>query len=253
LVRLEDLVKDVKMTEILYWQDSYAKTFQGSMLRLEPDDKGHAYIILDRTVFHPKSGGQPSDKGKIIGMDFELEVKKAMLNGGIVIHWAKVRNGEPKLSQVVGEVNWDLRYLLMRRHTAAHLYDHCLANATGKRVETTDSWLGDECYVGYKGKVPSTNQLQEAEKMANRMIKAGASVHVSTISHDELIRSVPDAPNIFRLPRFDSYRIVEIEDCKPIPCGGTHLRNISEIGKFTLKSAETSDLGFRVHYDVNEI
>ncbi len=240
------------MTEIIYWQDSYAKTFQGNILRIEPDDKGHAYVILDKTIFHPKSGGQPSDKGKICGRDFELEVKKTMSIGGIVVHWGKVRNGEPKLGQIVGEINWDWRYLLMRRHTAAHLYDHCLASVTGERVETTDSWLGDECYVGYKGEMPLRDQLQEAEKMANLKIGIGAPVHVSAISHEQLIGSFPDAPNIFRLPRFDFYRIVEIENCKPIPCGGTHLHDISEIRKFTLKSAETSNLGFRVYCDVNE-
>jgi alanyl-tRNA synthetase len=250
LVRLENLIKDIAKTELIYWQDSYSKTCQGSVLRIEPDKKRHLYLILDKTIFHPKSGGQPSDKGRIVGSDFEVEVKKAMLNNGVVVHWGKSKGGEPKVGEVTCEIDWNWRYLLMRRHTAGHLLDHCLASTTRKRVETTDSWLGDECYVGYKGEAPSNSALKEAEEKANRMIETGAPVKVSAVSYDTLIEHVPDAPNIFRLPRSSTYRIVEIEGCKPIPCGGTHTQNISEIGGLTVTSTQPSELGFRVYYEV---
>jgi alanyl-tRNA synthetase len=235
---------------MLYWQDSYAKTFHGLVLRIEPDEKGHAYLILDKTIFHPKSGGQPSDRGRINGPDFQAEVKKAMMNSGVAIHWAKVKNGELKPGEVSGEIDWDWRYLLMRRHTGGHLLDHCLTLMIGKAVETTDSWLGDECYVGYRGEIPSNDLLQESEKIANQMITRGAAVNIENITYDQLIEKAPDAPNIYRLPRLDSYRIVRIEGCKPIPCGGTHVHDISEIGELRLKSMKPSELGFRVYYDV---
>jgi alanyl-tRNA synthetase len=250
LARLEELIKDLKPTELIYWQDSYAKAFQASLIRSVPDEKGRSYLILDRTVFHPKSGGQPSDKGRIYGSGFEIEVKKAMLSDAVVIHYGKVKNGVPKNEVVTCEIDWHWRYLLMRRHTGGHLFDHCLAQTTGKRVETTDSWLGDDCYVGYRGEIPSNDLIKGSEKMANEMIRQGAPVHVEIILYDQLIREVPDAPNVFRLPKLDRYRIVQIEGCKPIPCGGTHIRNIAEIGVLQVKSFKPSELGFRVYYDV---
>jgi len=55
------------------------------------------------------------------------------------------------------------------------------------------------------------------------------------------------------LPKLESFRIVTIEGCDPIPCGGTHLRNVNEIGRFKLKDVMEVDDGFRVYYDVEDL
>jgi len=252
LAKLFELVNGVEKTQLLYWVDSYLKIFRANVLRLEPGKKHDVYVVLDRTIFHPKSGGQPSDRGVITGSDFGVDVKKAMLVSNVIVHWGKILGGEPKVGGVEGEIDWRWRRLLMRRHTAGHLYDHCLTQVTGKRVETTDSWLGDPCYVGYKGKKPSTEELRRAEDVENEMIAEGAAVKSDIVSYEELLKRAPEAPNIYRLPKLESYRIVAIEGCKPIPCGGTHLRNINEIGRFRLKDVSEVEDGFRVYYDVED-
>jgi len=249
-MRLEELVKGIGGTELLYWGDAYLKAFEANIVRLEPDEKKHFYMILDRTIFHTKSGGQPSDRGVIQGDGFKIEVKKAMLAGSVVVHWGKLLEGSPNIGKVNGGIDWDWRYLLMRRHTAGHLLDHCLAVVTGKRVETTDSWLGDECYVGYKDEPPSIEELKKIEETENKLIEQGAAVKIETVSYEELKERAPEAPNIYRLPTLESFRIVTIEGCEPIPCGGTHLKNISEIGRFILKNTVKTGLGFNVYYDV---
>ena len=249
-MRLEELARGIAETEVLYWDDAYLKVFEANIVRLEPDEKKHFYAILDRTAFHPKSGGQPSDRGIMQGEGFKIEVKKAMLAGSIIVHWGKLLEGSPNAGKVKGEIDWVWRYLLMRRHTAGHLLDHCLAIVTGKRVETTDSWLGDECYVGYKGEPPSIEHSKKVEELENRLIEQCASVKVETISYEDLKERAPEAPNIYRLPMLESFRIVTIEGCEPIPCGGTHIKNISEIRRFTLKNVVRTDLGFNVYYDV---
>lgn len=249
-MRLEELARGIAETEVLYWDDAYLKVFEANIVRLEPDEKKHFYAILDRTAFHPKSGGQPSDRGIMQGEGFKIEVKKAMLAGSIIVHWGKLLEGSPNAGKVKGEIDWVWRYLLMRRHTAGHLLDHCLAIVTGKRVETTDSWLGDECYVGYKGEPPSIEHSKKVEELENMLIEQCASVKVETISYEDLKERAPEAPNIYRLPMLESFRIVTIEGCEPIPCGGTHIKNISEIRRFTLKNVVKTDLGFNVYYDV---
>jgi len=249
-MRLEELGRGIAETELLYWGDAYLRAFEANIVRLEPDEKKHFYVILDRTAFHPKSGGQPSDKGVIEGESFKIEVKKAMLAGSVIVHWGRLLEGSPNVGKVKAEIDWVWRYLLMRRHTAGHLLDHCLATVTSRRVETTDSWLGDECYVGYTGEPPSIEDLKKAEELENSLIGQGAAVKIEKVSYEELKERAPEAPNIYRLPTLESFRIVEIEGCEPIPCGGTHLRNISEIGRFTLKNAIKTALGFNVCYDV---
>lgn len=54
------------LTERLYYTNSYLKEFSARIIRTVPDPRG-ARIYLDRTVFYPDSGGQPSDHGTLAG------------------------------------------------------------------------------------------------------------------------------------------------------------------------------------------
>lgn len=237
------------MTQLLYQDDSYLKEADCEILKSEADDRKSGYVVLDRTIFHPKSGGQPSDKGKILaGVIFD--VRRMMMMSGVVIHWGKYVQGIPKPGPAQLQVDWNLRYGLMRRHTAAHLCDHCLSAVMGKRVETTDSWVGEDGYIGYRGNPPSTEQLRLAEEMENQMIAKGAKVLSQLVTREEALQLAPDAPNLARLPEGTHLRVITIEGCHGIPCGGTHLKDIGEIGKFKLNGTESSPEGFRVKFDV---
>ena len=249
-MKLSDVARGLEKTERLYLNDSYAKTFQGSILRTEYDGKKNVYLVLDKTLFHPKGGGQPTDKGLIYNPTLKVNVKKAMYFKGVVVHAGKrLREGLAE-EGVHGEIEWGRRYRYMRHHTAGHLLDHCLTVLTGRPVETTDSWLEDPCYVGYRGTPPSTRQLEEAEKMANHMISKRLKATIEHVSYRTLLELAPHAPNIYRLPPLKTYRIVTIDGCSPIPCAGTHLRNTREIGHLTIEKVEATDPGFRVYYRV---
>jgi len=82
--------------------------------------------------------GQPSDAGTVESSTFRLDVERAMLHSGVIIHYGK-SDGKPDAGLVTCRIDWPNRFLMMRRHTAAHLLDHCLATLRGSRVETTDS------------------------------------------------------------------------------------------------------------------
>jgi alanyl-tRNA synthetase len=176
-----------------------------------------------------------------------------MLMDGVIIHWGRILEGKADAigeERITGEIQWNPRYQYMKRHTAGHLLDHCLTTLIGKPVETTDSWLGDQCYVGYNGEAPAIDELRETEALENQIIARGGKVNIETIPHEELLRRAPNAPNIYRLPRLKDYRIVTIEGCNPIPCAGTHLRDIKEIGCFSIKRLERLASSFRVYYEV---
>ena len=82
------------------------------------------------------------------------------------------------------------------------------------------------------------------------MIEHGGRVIIEEISQEELSRKAKNAPNFLRLPPLDRYRVITIEDCEVIPCGGTHVRNISEIVGVKLVDVEQKEGSFRVYYDV---
>jgi len=248
LVDLAKFVQSIPPTACVYLQDSYLQSADGDVLKVV-EEKNAAYLALDRTIFHPRSGGQPSDQGTLEGSSFRVDVKRAMLQAGVIIHYGKVE-GKPETGPVACKINWPNRFLLMRRHTAAHLLDYCLATHTSSRVETTDSWLGDDPYVGYGGLTPSNLNLERLRDLANNFIQKGLNVEVRTLGRADAERLIADAPNIARLPKGDKLRIVTIDGQLPIPCGGTHVRNLKEVGGIEVRRTEPAEAGFRLHFEV---
>lgn len=249
-MKLEDLTRDVAATQLLYLDDSYLKKTTCNILKVEPDDRKSAYVVVDRSIFHPKSGGQPSDRGKVSTDAVIFDVKKVMITGSVVIHWGKYVQGTPRVGPADLEIDWGLRYECMRKHTAAHLFDHCLATVLGRHVKTTDSWVGEGSYIGYRGELPSIKRLQEAEVMENQMIAKGANVTSQLVTREEALLLAPDAPNLIRLPNSTHLRVITIEGCHGIPCGGTHLKDIHEIVQFKLKGSESTAEGFKANFDI---
>ena len=250
-MKLENLVQDLSPTTKLYLRDHYLTEFSADVVRVEYERKNKIYLVLDSTLFHPKSGGQPSDTGIVRDSTSETCIDKVMSFHNVIIHWGTVKGEIGR--KVSGRIDWEKRYLYMRRHTAGHLLDHCLGRFSKVPVETSESWLGDDCYVAYRGLAPSLQIVSEAIALENKMIDQGGEVFIEEYSREELVKKAPNAPNLFRLPPLDRYRVVTIEGCEPIPCGGTHTRNIREIVGVKLISVEQKGESFRIYYDVQTL
>lgn len=252
-LNLDEITSGVARTELVYLREMEREHDEAIIVKVIPEKRTHAYLLLDRTIFHPKGGGQPSDRGVIRSQQFELNVKKALYYHGIVVHWGKIINGTPTAGAASCEIEWPLRYLVMRRHTAAHLLDHCLAVSTSSRVETTDSWLDQPCYVGYTGDAPGQQTLQGVQDLANRMISVGARVKIDFLTPEQGKPLLQNAPNFERLPDLQEIRTVTIEGCQRIPCGGTHVSDISQIRKIsTIKAEQMPNHAFRLHFSVQD-
>ena len=137
----------------------------------------------------------------------------------------------------------------MRRHSTAHLLDHCLGEAVGRELEALDSWLGDEqCYVAYKGVHPTPKQLSEAERIENRIIKEDRPVHAEELSMDQARKKYPSTSFLASLR---TVRLVSVEGCDPIPCGGTHLKSMGEAKGVRLGRLEPVGTdSYRVYFHV---
>jgi alanyl-tRNA synthetase len=254
LADLAELAKGLPTTIPTFWQDSYKTTGESKILRTAPDEKKHYYIVLDETIFCPKGGGQPSDKGAIIASGFKLQIKKVMQSGGVIVHWGKLLEGtlgNDFNSTVSCEIDWDWRFLMMRRHSSAHLLDHCLAKAMGRDVDASDSWLGEPCYVAYHGRSPSEAELKSAEKIENEIISEGRTIRTEQVSTEEVKKRFQNDPGILQdVPKLEKVRLVTIDGCHPIACGGTHLNNMHEARGVRADRLESRDDGFRVYFDV---
>ncbi len=217
------------MTEMLYLLDCYLKEFDATVKSVKDDN----FVVLDRTAFYPKSGGQPWDEGKLIsGEGTEYPVVFVGKFGGEISHEIN-HEGKPGLKpgdKVKGIIDWERRYRLMRMHTAAHVISiiiekDCDALITGNQLgldkSRIDFSLDDfdrEKFAGY---------IEEA----NQLIKKGAGVNLSLVPREEALKKYERLTNLAKglSDEIKELRLVEIKGVTIEACGGTHLKDISEI------------------------
>jgi len=209
-------------TEKLYYDD-YAKTsFQAKVI-----DSIEDYVILDKTVFYPTSGGQIHDKGMINGQPV-TEVKE---QDGVVLH--KIRGEKPGKGTVVkGEIDWNRRKQLAQHHTAVHV-----VNGSARQVLGNHVWQAGADKNEARARIDITHyeslnpkQVSEIEKLANDVIRKGLQVHSEFLNKD-----VAEKKYGFRLYQGGAIpgskiRVVRINDFDVEACAGTHVKNTKEIG-----------------------
>lgn len=230
-------IKKLPPTRRLFHEDPYIKSFKAKVI-----DVVNEYIVLDQTAFYPEGGGQKADRGELRIGDFIYEVEDVLKVGDVILHKVKPTPlGKNIVGQeVLGEIDWDRRYSLMRHHTATHILLGVLRGLYGDHV-----WqAGAEKDVS-KGrldvthfKVPTPDELRVIEREVNKIINKAIPV---------LERYLPkyDAEKAygFRIyqggvPMESTVRIIEIPGLDAEACYGTHLRNTAEVGGFKLINVE---------------
>ena len=108
------------MSENLCYTDAYLRSVEATVVAVEPAE---GTVVLDRTVFYPGGGGQPSDQGRLRAADGRTwQVRGAKKAGDDIVHQLEPGDGDlPAVGEpVTAELDWDRRFLLMRTHTALH-------------------------------------------------------------------------------------------------------------------------------------
>ena len=90
------------MTEALYMNDSYLKKWDTKVISVK-DDK---FIVLNKTAFYPKGGGQPWDEGYITKNGEKFKVVYVGKFSGEISH--EVENPGLKEGDIVScEIDWE--------------------------------------------------------------------------------------------------------------------------------------------------
>jgi misacylated tRNA(Ala) deacylase len=220
------------MTELLCHRDSYLKEFDATILEVDASEKA---VALDRTAFFPGGGGQPCDRGWL----GETPVTRAARQGDVVWHYLE---GElpPPGSPAHGRLDWDLRYKLMRTHTAFHIlcgvvFRDWKAQVTGGNMEPLKGRMDFEFETLQK------ELVTEIEKRVNAEIAAARPVLVRVLPREEAFQ-IPDLirTKINLLPEgIREVRIVEIQGLDLQADGGTHVANTKEVGSIRVIGYES--------------
>ncbi|MGB5911255.1 MAG: alanyl-tRNA editing protein [Promethearchaeia archaeon] len=214
------------MTEALFMNDSYLKIWDAKVVSV----KDGKFVVLDKTAFYPKGGGQPWDEGYIIKNGDKFSVVYVGKFSGEISHEVD-KPGLKEGDQVSCEIDWDRRYTFMRYHTASHLISNILfrrANAkiTGNQIEL------DKTRMDFSMKDYSPEKLREFVEEANRIIQQNLPITIDYMSREEVMGKPELARLAMGLPeKIKEYRIVRIGDIDEQVDGGTHIKGLKEIGE----------------------
>lgn len=236
-------------TELLYLYDSYQREFKARVIGLNRKE-----VILDKTIFHPLTGGITNDVGflskneeKYRVIDVKLDIETSN-----VIH---ILENEHKLSigdEIEGIIDWNRRYKLMRLHTAAHIISSIMYKDYGALI--TGGHI-DEKYAKDDFSLEKFDKtiFNETIRKANEIVKKAIEVKIYFLKREEALK----IPGIIKLaektpPEVKELRIVEIPEVDIQADGGPHVRNTKEIGEIILLKIENKGKNKkRVYYTVH--
>ena len=233
------------MTRALYIEDCYMKEFEAEVVETNDNE-----IILDQTAFYPTSGGQPNDTGQMIHENETYTVIDILKREGKIIHKVD-RPGLKAGDKIKGVVDWQRRYLLMRHHTAAHVLSTLISSQTGADI-TGNQLYTDKARVDFSLENFDRELMKSFEERANEIISQNLAVTFRILEREEAFK-IPSLVKLRKqLPEsIQNIRVVDIGDFDHQACGGTHLRNVSEIGKIEIydldnKGKERKRIYFRL-------
>ena len=232
--------------EQLCYSDAYARTVEAQVATVDdggPDGDG-PLIVLDRTVFYPGGGGQPSDRGLLLRASDgrTWTVRSARRVGGEIVHELEPSAAGPPArgDALTVDLDWARRYALMRTHTALHALcgvvwrDHG-ALVTGGNMEPGGGRMDFEFETLSGDLVDSIAATVNAELAHKRDVRVNVLPRAEAFAIPDLIRT---KINLLP-PGIAEIRTIEIVGLDLQADGGTHVSNTSEVGSIRVTGYES--------------
>jgi len=209
-------------------------------------------IVTNQTPFYAESGGQVGDQGEIYSNDCRVSVKDTQKKmGDIYVHLGKVEKGSLKINQNVNlEINSVRRNNTRAYHSATHLLHESLRRTLGKHVSQKGSLVSSKKlrFDFSHNKPIEKNEIEQIEKYVNDAINTFIDVKTRTMTPKEAVDK--GALAMFGEKYGDEVRVLSIgkENGNYFStelCGGTHVKNTRDIGKFKIINQSSIAAGVR--------
>ncbi len=244
-------------TEFLGYETDQAEGIVLSLLKdnkevneLSENDEG--MIILNQTPFYGESGGQVGDTGEIISGNFKLEITDVQKKlGDLFVHYGKVKSGSIKIKDNV-EMKIDIhrRNNIRAYHSATHLLHESLRRVLGTHVTQKGSLVApDRLRFDFSHMKPISDQeIEKIENHVNSMVQKKSEVKTRIMTPKEAVSN--GALALFGEKYGEEVRVLSMGEEKERYfstelCGGTHVRNTGDIGKFKIISQSSIAAGVR--------
>ncbi len=204
------------MSELLFYETPYESSFTATVTKAEPAEQGWA-VQLDRTLFYPEGGGQPSDIGWIDNIEVARVEKKS---DGI---WHYLRE-KPESEQVRGLVKWSHRFDYMQQHTGQHILSAVMFRRFG--YNTVAIHQGSEyTTIEIDRESITQDEIEEIESVAIELINQNLPIRTKWVKDSEI-----GEYDLRREPKVSGdIRIVQLGSFDAVACGGIHTGNSGEV------------------------
>jgi alanyl-tRNA synthetase len=205
-------------------------------------------MVLELTPFYATSGGQVADTGVIYSDRFSAKVTDVFkLPNGQFLHVYDLLEGKPEEGMKVNaKVDELKRKLTEYNHSSTHLLFKAMRDLLGSHVSQQGSQVNSEMlrfdFNHYETLTES--QILELENRVNKMISEPFEANTELLSVDEAVKKGAIAE--FGEKYGDTVRVVNLKYTLDL-CGGTHVHNLNDIGKFAIKNVYSIGSGiFRI-------
>ncbi|MBD1156805.1 alanine--tRNA ligase [Pelagibacterales bacterium SAG-MED20] len=218
--------------------------------KLKENDEG--MIIVNQTPFYGESGGQVGDTGEIIANNFKFEVTDVQKKlGDLFVHYGRVISGSIRIKDSVElKINVERRDDTRAYHSATHLLHESLRRVLGDHVTQKGSLVQpSRLRFDFSHVKPITSEeIDKVESFVNRMVSKKTDVKTRLMTPDEAVES--GALALFGEKYGDEVRVLSMGDeegkyFSTELCGGTHVKNTKDIGKFKIISQSSIAAGVR--------
>lgn len=241
-------------TKKLYLDDYKMEACDAVVQSVEDLGEGSSRLILDQTCVYPGGGGQDFDLGQIVWENGELfltEVSKD--KAGVVYHDGTVTGELPKVGETVHlTVDHERRFHNSRLHCAGHLIDYVIQKIGKNWKPGRGSHFPGRCFVEYDGEFSA----DEADDLAHRIeatladyAAKGGEVTPSRVPSTEAHNYSKYIPQAI-LDQFQNVHLANYPDNFKICCGGTHLTDVSQLGKVKVTKIRRKNGNIRISYEV---
>ena len=232
-------------TTLLYHADSYVRQFSARVVAT-----ADAAAALDQTAFFPGGGGQMADRGVLVWEGRRLPLARLSKRDEVVWHELAPEAGPPPPvgSTVLGELDWDFRYRMMRTHTALHMLCGIIFRDFGAQV-TGGQMYPDRARMDFSMETFTPAHVRDIELRVNEAVAADHPVKVYVLPREQAFE-IPDLIHTkinLLPPGITEVRIVEIVGLDLQADGGTHVQSTREVhGVRVLKTENKGKINKRM-------
>ncbi len=249
--------EELNPTEFLGYEFDKA---EGVVIKISKNDKfvssaeagSDIEIIINQTPFYAESGGQVGDQGTIFNSDCKIIITDTQKKvGDLFVHIGKIESGTIRIGQSVNlEINIENRNNSKANHSATHLLHESLRRTLGKHVTQKGSLVSPErLRFDFSHNKPIEKQeMTKINNIVNEIIDDATDVQTRIMTPKEAVKM--GALALFGEKYGEEVRVVFMGKksngfFSTELCGGTHVKNTKEVGKFKVISQSSIASGIR--------